>query len=177
MAEYANRKSGQVESLVMLSVGSTPTSATANRAMVRFEHRPQGGRGSVKGLRCPDGPLGEINMGGWSNGKTPGLQPGDRGPIPRPVHLMRRDGLMVQRDEQGPPPTDEGGERRPAVDCFALAWRRSKARLSVDPLNTEGIRTGSGNCLLGSCPTGLGVRFSHLPLVGPDGEMEIMPCF
>lgn len=35
-------------------------------------------------VQFPDGPL-EI-MGGWSNGKTPGLQPGDRGSIPRPVH-------------------------------------------------------------------------------------------
>ena len=59
-------------------------------------------------VQFPDGPLGETNMGGWSNGKTPGLQPGDRGSIPRPVHLMQRDGLMVQRDDT------------------ALAWWRSE---------------------------------------------------
>ena len=32
------------------------------------------------------------SMGGWSNGKTPGLQPGDRGSIPRPVHSLTFDG-------------------------------------------------------------------------------------
>ena len=35
-------------------------------------------------VQFPDGPL--TNMGGSSNGKMPGLQPGDRGSIPRPVH-------------------------------------------------------------------------------------------
>jgi hypothetical protein len=29
-------------------------------------------------------------MGGSSNGKMPGLQPGDRGSIPRPVHSIRK---------------------------------------------------------------------------------------
>ena len=32
--------------------------------------------------------IGYAISGGWSNGKTPGLQPGDRGSIPRPVHFL-----------------------------------------------------------------------------------------
>ena len=47
-----------------------------------------------RGVRFPPGRLdlklkrcAGTTTGGWSNGKTPGLHPGDRGSIPRPVHF------------------------------------------------------------------------------------------
>ena len=36
------------------------------------------------------------DMGGSSNGKTLGLQPGDRGSIPRPVHLINLEGSRIR---------------------------------------------------------------------------------
>ena len=38
-----------------------------------------------------------LAKGCWSNGTTPGLQPGNRGSTPRPSTAQR--GLMVQRDD------------------------------------------------------------------------------
>ena len=110
MTGYANWQSDEVESLV--PVGSTPTSVTDNlipwsngkgawvttrKVMVRFHPGSlycDWSVGAVAARRLgkaedwvqfPDGPL-KDNMGGSSNGKMPGLQPGDRGSIPRPVH-------------------------------------------------------------------------------------------
>ncbi len=70
---------------------------------IRTLHRrgwSQGGRWS--GFD-PWADLGGGAMGGWSNGKTPALQAGDRGSIPRPVHCMRR-GLEGSRIRLAGPP-------------------------------------------------------------------------
>ena len=71
-------------------MGSAPMPAfftQENRPLVQRQGHPAYTRET--GVRFPRGRLAvrSVNaMGGWSNGKTPGLQPGDRGSIPRPVH-------------------------------------------------------------------------------------------
>lgn len=89
-ARYANRQSGRVESPV--PVGSTPTRAISSSSIRPVVQRLRLlSYKQARGVRFPPGRLGEARpglaaMGGWSNGKTPGLHPGDRGSIPRPVH-------------------------------------------------------------------------------------------
>ena len=87
------------------AVGSNPTGGAVGsdkvRSTFRAGRRPVGPHEAdfpvrVRGpglLRCQfyPGKLGfrsEACLGGWSNGKTPGLHPGDRGSIPRPVHYF-----------------------------------------------------------------------------------------
>ena len=60
-----------------------------------------------------------MRMGGWSNGMTPGLQPGDRNSTPRPVQstfLYCDNGLLVQRDDTGIAGRKSGFDS-PAVHC------------------------------------------------------------
>ena len=63
---------------------SHPCHASPEEGGVRRCGRGDGLTGGAGGGH-PPGTFGDA-MGGWSNGKTPGLQPGDRGSIPRPVH-------------------------------------------------------------------------------------------
>ena len=81
MARYANRQSGQAQTLVI--VGSTPTCATywvvllaaACKAVVAKQAR-WATRGSI-----PSQPT-ETNMARSSNGRMSGPQPGDAGSTP-----------------------------------------------------------------------------------------------
>ena len=106
MPRYANWQSGEVESLVILWV-RLPLSVTydpvvqrqdawptSRKAMVQFHPGSLDETWSVgvsaahllgkdEGrVQFPDGPL-TNKSGCWSNGTTPGLQPGDRGSTPR----------------------------------------------------------------------------------------------
>lgn len=50
----------------------------------------RGGPGSTPG-RTSAGVRSASGLGGWSNGTTPGLHPGDRGSTPRPVHCRKTE--------------------------------------------------------------------------------------
>jgi hypothetical protein len=94
-AEYANRKSGGVESAVTLWVRLPPRS-------IRLTAKVQSPRSKNERLQqtrslCPSdfglwtSDFGFFNRGCSSNGKTPGLQPGNRGSIPRRSTLRSAD--------------------------------------------------------------------------------------
>lgn len=68
---------------------------------------------AVGARSIPGRTSGNNDLGGWSNGKTPGLQPGgpplrDGARVQLPGRSTDMNGLMVQRDDT------------------ALAWRRSE---------------------------------------------------
>ena len=97
-------------------------------------------------VRFPDGPL--DTMGGWSNGKTPGLHPGDRGSIPRPVHYE--------------PPTKDrrkAAPKSPLHDVYVPSLDGKRKR----PLQGQG-RTGNA----GSSEVGTSKR--QLRADGPTGR-------
>ncbi len=91
LARYANRQSGQAQTLV--SVGSTPTCATdwvvllaaACKAVVA-KQAGWATRGSIPSQ------LTELDMARSSNGRIPGPQPGDAGSIP--VRAARHDEVV-----------------------------------------------------------------------------------
>jgi hypothetical protein len=135
MAGYANRKSGEVESLVNLWVRLPPRSLGKN-----------------------------WSQGCWSNGKTPGLQPGDRGSIPRRSTQKKRKvagyGWPGRFAKAVPPLADEGSTPLPSAPPWAVfACGSGKARKVADMC---------GICVLPQAQAAHG---------GLDGEMEIMPCF
>jgi hypothetical protein len=66
-------------------------------------------------------------MGGSSNGKMPGLQPGDRGSTPRPVHYEGRypNWLRKLPAKQLPGKLVLGSIRRPSAHHGSMVKRRS----------------------------------------------------
>ena len=122
----------------------------------------------------PRADLVEDALGGWSNGKTPGLHPGDRGSTPRrstvhsglnPVPVAWRragpHGLRAHRLMGG---------HRPGV-------AEIRVRLPVGPLREFCSWKVAGYGLpdrfaKAASPRGVRVRIPRLPLRRPDGEED-----
>ena len=80
IGETAETARGRPPETVVASVPRRHDPPPSKKTRQAREHSPRG----VRLLPVSS----EERKGGWSNGKTPGLHPGDRGSTPRPVHSV-----------------------------------------------------------------------------------------
>ena len=125
MARYANWHSDQLESL--MSVGSNPTRATRRQSALSVPWSNGNDSFLTKRKRGFDSLRDDsVNSGCWSNGKTPGLQPGDRGSTPR-------WSIQAHRLENG----KVAGYGWPGRTANAVSLRGMRVRIPCLPLATH----------------------------------------